>query len=96
MPQTEQTKAGNLRTSQTPPPYTYIKVYLLVAFLNLINLPSLEMKPYLGQCNPTSVSKEARPTPHLPIAQSNIPTLLYSPWEINQCQKSFKSQKYSI
>ena len=48
------------------PPYTKIKVYQLVAFLKVINLPSLEMKPYLEQYAPTSIPEEARPTP-LPI-----------------------------
>ena len=45
------------------PPYTNIKVYQLVAFLKVINLPSLEMKPYLEQYNPTTIPDEARPTP---------------------------------
>ena len=50
-----------------PPPYTNIKVYQLVAFLKVINLPSLEMKPYLEQYTPTSIPEEARPTPPPPI-----------------------------
>ena len=49
------------------PPYVDIKVYQLVAFLKIINLPSLEMKPYLEQYNPTDVPEEARPTPSPPI-----------------------------
>ena len=49
------------------PPYTGVKVYQLVAFLKVINLPSLEMKPYLEQYNPTSIPDEARPTPPPPI-----------------------------
>ena len=49
------------------PPYTNIKVYQLVAFLRVINLPSLEMKPYLEQYTPTSIPDEARPTPPPPI-----------------------------
>ena len=54
---------------RTPtPPYTNIKVYQLVAFLKVINLPSLEMKPYLEQYTPTSIPEEARPTP-LPIVE---------------------------
>jgi len=51
------------------PPYTDIKVYQLVAFLKVINLPSLEMKPYLEQYTPTSVPDEARSTPPLPIVE---------------------------
>ena len=51
------------------PPYTNIKVYQLVAFLKVINLPSLEMKPYLEQYNPTSIPDEARPTPLSPIVE---------------------------
>ena len=49
------------------PPYTGIKVYQLVAFLKVLNLPSLEMKPYLEQYTPTSIPDEARPTPLIPI-----------------------------
>ena len=49
------------------PPYTDIKVYQLVAFLKVINLPSLEMLPYLEQYNPTSIPEEARPDPPPPI-----------------------------
>ena len=48
------------------PPYTQVKVYQLVAFLKVINLPSLEMKPYLEQYTPTSIPDEARPSPPLP------------------------------
>ena len=51
------------------PPYTNVKVYQLVAFLKVINLPSLEMKPYLEQYTPTDVPEEARPTPPLPIVE---------------------------
>ena len=51
------------------PPYTQVKVYQLVAFLKVINLPSLEMKPYLEQYNPTSIPDEARPTPLPPIVE---------------------------
>ena len=51
------------------PPYTNIKVYQLVAFLKVINLPSLEMKPYLEQYAPTSIPEEARPTPQPPIVE---------------------------
>merc|ERR1712183_176952 len=51
------------------PPYTKIKVYQLVAFLKVINLPSLEMKPYLEQYNPTSIPDEARPNPPPPIVE---------------------------
>ena len=51
------------------PPYTNVKVYQLVAFLKVINLPSLEMKPYLEQYNPTSIPEEARPTPPPPIVE---------------------------
>ena len=51
------------------PPYTNIKVYQLVAFLKVINLPSLEIKPYLEQYIPTSVPEEARPTPPPPIVE---------------------------
>ena len=54
---------------QPEPPYTNIKVYQLVAFLKVINLPSLEMKPYLEQYNPTAVPEEARPTPPPPIVE---------------------------
>merc|ERR1712115_193698 len=54
---------------QPEPPYTNIKVYQLVAFLKVINLPSLEMKPYLEQYNPTSIPDEARPPPPLPIVE---------------------------
>ena len=51
------------------PPYTDVKVYQLVAFLKVINLPSLEMKPFLEQYNPTAVPEEARPTPPPPIVE---------------------------
>ena len=51
------------------PPYTKIKVYQLVAFLKVINLPSLEMKPFLEQYNPTSIPDEARPDPPPPIVE---------------------------
>ena len=40
-----------------------------MAFLKVINLPSLEMKPFLEQYNPTAVPEEARPTPPLPIVE---------------------------
>ena len=45
------------------PPYLSIRVFQLVAFLKIINLPSLEMKPYLEAYRPTAVPEEARPTP---------------------------------
>ena len=69
---TECTKLSTLRLNtfghpNPPPPYTGIKVYQLVAFLKVINLPSLEMKPYLEQYIPTSIPDEARPTPPPPI-----------------------------
>ena len=51
------------------PPYTNVKVYQLVAFLKVINLPSLEMKPFLEQCNPAAIPEEARPTPPPPIVE---------------------------
>ena len=35
----------------------------------VINLPSLEMKPYLEQYTPTSIPEEARPTPPPPIVE---------------------------
>ena len=35
----------------------------MVAFLKIINLPSLEMKPYLEAYRPTAIPEEARPTP---------------------------------
>ena len=40
-----------------------------MAFLKVINLPSLEMKPYLEQYTPTSIPEEARPTPPPPIVE---------------------------
>ena len=51
------------------PPYTKVKVYQLVSFLKIINLPSLEMKPYLEQYNPTAIPEEARATPPPPIVE---------------------------
>ena len=54
---------------QPEPPYTNIKVFQLVSFLKVINLPSLEMKPYLEQYTPTSIPEEARPTPPPPIVE---------------------------
>merc|ERR1712242_278964 len=57
----------NFGNHRPEPPYTNIKVYQLVAFLKVINLPSLEMKPFLEQYNPTSIPDEARPTPPPPI-----------------------------
>ena len=55
------------------PPYTKVKVYQLVAFLKVLNLPSLEMKPYLEQYTPTSIPDEARPTPLIPIVDGAEP-----------------------
>ena len=54
---------------QPQPPYTNIKVYQIVAFLKVLSLPSLEMKPYLEQYTPTSIPEEARPTPSPPIVE---------------------------
>ena len=51
------------------PPYANIKVYQIVAFLKVLSLPSLEMKPYLEQYTPTSIPEEARPTPSPPIVE---------------------------
>ena len=51
------------------PPYTDVKMYQLVAFLKVINLPSLEMKPFLEQYNPATVPEEARPDPPPPIVE---------------------------
>ena len=48
------------------PPYTDIKVFQIVAFLKALQLPSLEMKPYLEQYDPTIIPEEARPTPSPP------------------------------
>ena len=55
------------------PPYTKVKVYQLVAFLKVLSLPSLEMKPYLEQYNPTSIPDEARPDPLPPIVEGAEP-----------------------
>ena len=55
------------------PPYTNINVYQLVAFLKIINLPSLEMKPFLEQYIPTTIPEEARPDPLPPIVEGAEP-----------------------
>ena len=62
-------RLGTFGNHQPEPPYTNIKVFQLVAFLKVINLPSLEMKPYLEQYTPTSIPEEARPTPPPPIVE---------------------------
>ena len=55
------------------PPYVDVKVYQLVAFLKEIQLPSLEMRPFLEEYNPTSIPEEARPTPPPPIVEGAEP-----------------------
>ena len=55
------------------PPYDDFKVYQLVAFLKQSKLPSLEMRPYLEQYDPTSIPEEARPTPSPPIVDGAEP-----------------------
>ena len=55
------------------PPYDDFKVYQLVAFLKQSKLPSLEMRPYLEQYDPTSIPEEARPTPPAPIVDGAEP-----------------------
>ena len=62
-PDLDYLRLGIFGHHRPPPPYTNVKVYQLVAFLKVINLPSLEMKPYLEQYNPTSIPEEARPLP---------------------------------
>ena len=74
----ECTKLSTLRLNtfghpNPQPPYTGVKVYQLVAFLKVINLPSLEMKPFLEQYNPTSIPDEARPDPLPPIVEGAEP-----------------------
>ena len=71
---TDCVKLSNLRLRifghhRPVPPYTDIKVYQIVAFLKVLNLPSLEMMPYLEQYNPTAIPEEARPTPPPPIVE---------------------------
>ena len=53
------------------PPYTDIKVFQLVAFLKEVKMPSLEMRPYLEEYDPTSIPGEALPTPppQIPIVE---------------------------
>ena len=55
------------------PPYDDFKVYQLVAFLKQSKFPSLEMRPYLEQYDPTSIPEEARPTPPAPIVDGAEP-----------------------
>ena len=45
------------------PPYTDFKVFQIVAFLKEVKMPSLEMRPYLEEYDPTSIPGEAQPTP---------------------------------
>ena len=55
------------------PPYDDFKVYQIVAFLKHLQLPSLEMRPFLEQYDPTSIPEEARPTPSPPIVEGAEP-----------------------
>ena len=55
------------------PPYDDFKVYQIVAFLKEAQLPSLEMRPYLEEYNPTDIPEEARPTPPPPIVDGAEP-----------------------
>ena len=55
------------------PPYTDFKVYQIVSFLKELQLPSLEMRPYLEQYDPTDIPEEARPPPSPPIVDGAEP-----------------------